>query len=45
VRSDGGKYYGEFNGLEYPIQDDMAEIIYEEMEQSPAFRTGKRGIK
>jgi tagaturonate reductase len=25
VRLAGGTYYGEFNGLEYPIQDDMAE--------------------
>ena len=28
VKQEGGKYYGEYNGNFYPIQDDLADIFY-----------------
>ena len=28
IKEQGGKYYGELNGKEYPIQDDKAETFY-----------------
>ena len=45
VKQAGGKYFGELNGIEYPIQDDMAETFYRRWKNGNANRVAEETLK